>query len=98
MAASTTMPRLRPWFSVSFRMQRQGYAAPGWRPPLTRLFLVATPKEILDIRCLVLSMSGGQCAAFRIGDAVIRPSSQNRCANLVTALRNPPASLPRCAC
>ena len=52
---------------------------------------------ILDIGCQVLNVSGDRRAEFKIGDAVIRPSSQNRYANFVTALSNPPASLPRCA-
>lgn len=98
MAASTAVPRLQPRLSVLLRVARQGFAAPGWRPPLTRLGLVASPKEILDIGYRVLNMSGGRCAQFRIGDAVIRPSCQNRCTNFVTALKNPPASLRRFAC
>ncbi len=98
MATSTALPRMQPCLSVLFALPRQGCATPGWRPPLTRPGLVASSKGILDIGCRVLNMSGGRRTTFRIGDAVIRPSSQNRCTNFVTALRNPLASLPRCAC
>jgi hypothetical protein len=37
MAVSAEMPRLQPCPSVSVPPPRQGYAAPGCRPPLTRL-------------------------------------------------------------
>ena len=37
MAASAELPRLQPCSSVPVPPPRQGVAAPGWRPPLTRL-------------------------------------------------------------
>ena len=37
MAVSAELPRLQPCSSVPVPPPRQGVAAPGWRPPLTRL-------------------------------------------------------------
>ena len=75
-----------------------GVRCAGLAPALDSTMLIPTSAEHRNVDGLKLIVSGARRAEFKIGDAVIRPSSQNREANFVTALRNRPASLPRCAC
>ena len=77
---------------------RQGFAAPGWRPPLTRLCIVPSPlRDGLGIVVAMPNMPDALRVEIVIVDAVIRRSSQIRGANFVMGFEIPPASLPRCA-
>ena len=79
--------------SAASRVRCAGLA-PALDSPMPR----ATSAGLRNVGCQMLIAHGARRAEIKIGDAVIRPSSQIRGANFATGLGIPPALLPRCAC